>query len=305
MIETEKIWFNGELVPWKEAKIHILAHVVQYGTGAFEGLRAYNVGGRPAVFRLEDHVVRLLETCKIYRIECPYSKEEISQAIKETVRANELKEAYIRPLVFRGFGEMGINPLGCPVEMAIAAWPWGKYLGKDAMEKGVRVGISSWQRAAPNTFPSLAKISGAYLNSQLIKMEALDAGYDEGIALTSRGYVSEGSVENIFVVKKGGLYTTTDGGSSILPGITRDSAIRLAQKEGIEIVKMDIPREMLYTSDEIFMTGTAVEITPIVSVDHRPIGAGRPGPITRSIQKAYFDLLKGKTPDEEEWLDFI
>ncbi len=302
--KAKKIWFNGTLVPWEEANIHVLSHVVHYGTGAFEGIRAYNVNGRAAIFRLDDHTKRLLETCKIYRLECLYSKKEINEAILKTVKENDLSECYIRPLVFRGLGELGVNPLKCPVETIIAAWPWGKYLGEDAFEKGINACVSTWQRQSPNTFPSLAKACGHYLNSQLIKMEAMQNGYDEGIALNREGYVTEGSGENIFLIKDGVIYTPPDS-SSILLGITRDTVITLAKEMDYPLVKQDIPRELLYLADEVFMTGTAAEITPVSSVDKYPIGSGGRGEITKQIQKAYFDIISGNRKCQEDWLTFV
>lgn len=299
------IWSNGSFIPWEEANIHVLSHVVHYGTGAFEGLRAYDVNGKAAVFRLSDHTNRLLETCKIYHIHCPYSYAEINEAILQTIKKNELSQGYIRPLVFRGMGELGLNPLNCPVETIIAAWPWGKYLGEDALENGIKACVSTWQRPSPNTIPSLAKACGNYLNGQLIKVEALQNGYDEGIALNTEGYVCEGSGENIFLVKNNILYTPPDS-ASILLGITRDSVITLAKEMGYDLAKQNISRELLYVADEVFMTGTAAEITPVYSIDKHVIGNGKRGPITKKIQKAYFDILTGVTTSQhEEWLTFV
>ncbi|MBC7119446.1 MAG: branched-chain-amino-acid transaminase, partial [Methanobacteriaceae archaeon] len=256
-----KIWFNGQFVEWDEAKIHVLSHVVHYGSSVFEGIRCYKNREGSAIFRLEDHVRRLFDSAKIYMIDIPYTEEEICEAVIETVKINNLKECYIRPVVFRGHKELGVNPLNCPVEVVIAAWEWGSYLGQEALEEGVDVGVSTWRRMAPNTLPNMAKAGGNYLNSQLVKIEAIKHGYDEGIMLDYNGMVSEGSGENIFIVKDGELYTPPMS-SSILPGITRDSVIKLAKEMDINVKEERIPREMLYIADELFFTGTAAEITP-------------------------------------------
>lgn len=303
-LKADTIWFNGNFIPWEDAKIHVLSHVVHYGTGAFEGLRAYDVNGNTAVFRLEEHTKRLFETCKIYRLDCPYSQAEINQAILETVKQNNLTSGYIRPIVLRGMGEMGVNPLKCPVETIIAAWSWGKYLGEDALERGIKVCISSWQRQAPNTFPSLAKATGNYLNSQLIKMEALQNGYDEGIALNCEGYVAEGSGENIFIIKDETIYTPPVG-SSILLGLTRDSVCKIAADLGYQVIMQNLPREFLYIADEVFMTGSAAEITPVAYIDKHPIGNGKRGPITQKIQDNFFGILSGNIKDKRNWLSFL
>lgn len=302
--KADKIWFDGKLVDWDKAQIHVLSHVVHYGTAAFEGLRLYKVGDKSAVFRLADHTKRLFESCKIYRIESPYSPTQVNEAILETVRANKLAQAYIRPIIFRGFGELGINPFKSPVNVAVAAWDWGKYLGEEALENGVSVCISSWNRPAANTFPALAKVAANYMNSQLIKIEAMQNGYEEGIALDTDGYVTEGSGENIFIIRNGVLYTPSSD-DSILPGITRHSVIRLAEDLGIETVCRRLPRESLYISDEVFMTGTAAEITPVTRVDKIAVSDGKRGPITKKIQDAFFGVLSGKTPDKHGWLTFV
>lgn len=294
------IWFNGKLVPFGEAKIHVLSHVVHYGSSVFEGIRAYQTEKGTAVFRLREHMQRLIDSARIYRMEIPYSVEELDQAALETVSASGLTSCYIRPVVFRGFGPMGVNPLKNPVETAIAVWDWGAYLGDEALEQGVDVTVASWQRLAPNTMPSLAKAGGNYMNSALVKMDAVLNGYTEGIMLNVDGYVAEGSGENIFLVRNGKLFTSPLS-TSILPGITRDTIIRLAKDQGIEVIEGLIPREALYLADEVFFTGTAAEITPIRSIDHYKIGAGRRGPVAAALQKAFFDIIRTGN-DRYGWL---
>ena len=303
LVKASKIWANGKMIDWDDAKIHVLAHVVNYGSSIFEGIRCYNTLKGPAVFRLSDHIERLFNSSKIYRIEIPYSVEQLSSAILELVRVNKLDRCYIRPIVLRGYGDIGVNPFPAPIDVYLACYPWGKYLGEEALENGVDVCVSSWARMAPNTFPAMAKAGANYMNSQLIKMEALVNGYVEGIALTSEGYVSEGSGENVFVVREGVVYTPPIG-SSILPGITRTSVFKLCQDLQIEVFEKVIPREMLYITDEVFFAGTAVEITPIRSIDRIKIGNGRRGPITEEIQKEFFSILSGKAPDRHAWLTF-
>jgi branched-chain amino acid aminotransferase len=302
--KSDKIWFNGELVDWDEAQIHVLSHVVHYGSSVFEGLRCYSTDKGPACFRLRDHVKRLYDSAKIYRLEIPYSPEELEQAILETIRVNKLESCYVRPVAFRGFGELAVNPLPCPVEVVIAVWKWGKYLGPEALEKGVSVRFASWNRLAPNTMPSLAKVGANYMNSQLIKMEAMADGYAEGIALDTQGYVSEGSGENIFMVKNEQIYTPSTG-SSILPGITRHSVIILAQDLGYSVTTRPIPREALYIADEAFFTGSAAEITPITSIDHIEVGCGSRGPITQALQDAFFNVVEGRAEDRHGWLTYV
>ena len=304
MQKAEKIWFNGELVPWDDAKIHVLSHVVHYGTSFFEGARCYETVRGPACFRLDDHLKRLINSMKIYRTESPYTIPELHKAVLDTIRENGLKSCYIRPITFRCYGELGVNPFHCPVDTVIAVWGWGAYLGADALEKGVNVCVSSWNRMAPNTMPNLAKTGGNYLNSQLIKMEALANGYDEGIGLDVSGMVSEASGENIFLVLDDALYTAPVGGS-VLSGITRNSIITLAKEMGIEVVEQGIPREMLYTADEVFFTGTAAEVTPVATVDKIKIGAGKRGPVTERIQKRFFDIVSGRAEDTRGWLTFV
>jgi branched-chain amino acid aminotransferase len=258
----------------------------------------------PGVFRLQDHLNRLYDSAKIYYMKIPYTREEFAKAVIDTVRVNNLKSCYIRPFVYRGYGTMGVNPLNCPLHCAIAAWSWGKYLGEDAMEKGVSVRVSSWQRAAPNTFPTMAKASGNYLNSQLIKMEALAGGFDEGIALDHYGYVSEGSGENIFIVRNGVIFTPPSS-SSILPGITRHCVFMIARDFGIRIHQQVIPRESLYVADEVFFSGTAAEITPVTKIDNIEIGTGARGPVTERIQSEFFRIIEGKTEDRYKWFTAV
>ena len=301
MFGKGKIWFDGKLVDWKKANIHVLSHVVHYGSCVFEGVRCYSTKQGPAIFRLDAHIDRLYDSAKIYRMEIPYSRKEFQQAVVKTVRINKLKACYIRPFVFRGYGAMGLYPLKNPLRCAIAAWAWGAYLGKDSLTKGISVRISSWQRPAPNTFPTLSKAGGNYLNSQLVKMEAVQDGFDEGIALDHYGYVSEGSGENVFIVKNGVIFTPPTS-SSILPGITRHSVFVLAREAGIEIRQQVLPRESLYIADEVFLTGTATEIAPVSRIDNIPIGTGKRGPLTERIQNAFFAILKGETRDRFKWL---
>ncbi len=300
--ESKYIWLSGELVPWKDAKVHVLTHALHYGSAVFEGIRAYNTKNKgTTVFRLRDHVRRLIDSARIYRMEVQYSIEEIMEIIKEVIRVNELKECYIRPLIFRGYGDMGVNPLNNPVEMMIAAWEWGEYLGEGALENGVDVMISSWIRMAPNTFPALSKATANYANAQLIKMESLEYGFIEGIALTVNGLVAEGSAANVFAVRDGVIYTPPFY-ESILPGITRDSVIKIARKLGYEVVETPMPREFLYIADEVFFVGTASEVTPIRSIDKITIGKGKIGPITQKIQQEFFAIVRGEKEDEFGWL---
>ncbi|MBC7254509.1 MAG: branched-chain amino acid transaminase [Chloroflexi bacterium] len=300
-MKADYIWFDGTFVPWEEAKVHVLSHVLHYGSSVFEGIRCYNTKGGPAVFCLPQHVKRLYNSCKVYRMEVPYTPDEMTQAILETVAKNRLKECYIRPLVFRGYGQLGVEPRTCPVNVIIAAWEWGAYLGTEALEQGVDVGVSSWRRMAPDTFPASTKAGGHYTNSQLIRMEAVDHGYAEGIALDVYGYVSEGSGENLFLVQDGVIFTPPLS-ASILGGITRQCVITLARDLGYEVREMLISREQLYVADELFFTGTAAEITPIRSVDHIIIGQGRRGPITAALQAEFFRIVSGEVPDRHHWL---
>jgi branched-chain amino acid aminotransferase len=299
---SKLIWMNGKLVPWDEARIHVLSHVVHYGSSVFEGIRCYDTKRGPAVFRLRDHVKRLFDSARIYRMPIRHSVDETVAACLETVRANGFRACYIRPVAFRGYGDVGVNPHGCPVELVIAAWEWGAYLGAEAIERGVDVQVSSWTRLAPNTLPAMAKAGANYANSQLIKMEALANGYAEGIALDIQGYVSEGSGENLFLAREGRLVTPPLG-ASILPGITRSSVILLAREQGIEVVEQRIPREALYVADELFLTGTAAEITPVRSVDRIEVGTGRPGPLTHRLDAAFRSILSGEVEDRHGWLE--
>jgi branched-chain amino acid aminotransferase len=295
------IWMNGKLVAYDDAKIHVLSHVVHYGSSAFEGIRAYATPKGTAIFRLDLHIQRLIDSCKIARIDIPYTYQQLMDATTETVRANGGIACYIRPVVYRGHKTLGVNPTGVPVDVAIATLNWGKYLGKDALDHGIACKVSSWRRAAPDTFPSLAKTGANYMNSQLVKLEAITDGYQEGIALDSFGFIAEGSGENIFLVRNGVLHTPTIA-SAILPGITRDTVITLARDLGMEVREEQIPRETLYISDEVFLTGTAAEITPITSIDRLPVGNAKVGPVTRRMQEAFFDVIEGRTRDRHGWL---
>jgi branched-chain amino acid aminotransferase len=302
--ESGKIWFNGELVGWQDANIHVLSHVVHYGSSVFEGIRCYKTPKGSTIFRLKEHVQRLFNSGKIYRMDVDYTVEEFSQAIIDTIKANDLEECYIRPIIFRGYNKLGVHPLENPLEYVIAAWSWGKYLGEEALEKGVDVGISSWRRLAPNTMPNMAKAGSNYMNSQLAKMEAMENGYDEAIMLDFQGTVSEGSGENVFLVYDGVLYTPPIS-SSILPGITRDSIMKLAQSMDIEVKQENIPREMLYIADEVFLTGTAAEVTPIRSIDQIKIGNGGKGEITSKLQEKFFSIISGYEEDKYNWLTYL
>ncbi len=302
--KSDVIWFNGDFVPWGEAKIHVLSHVLHYGTSVFEGIRAYQTPQGPAVLGLDAHVRRLFNSCKIINMPLPYTQAEVSQAIVDTVARNKHTSCYIRPLAFRGYETLGVDPQACPVELIIATWEWGAYLGKDALEQGVEVAVSSWRRMAPDTHPAMAKAGGNYINSQMVVMEAKRHGYVEGIVLDVNGYVSEGSGENIFVVIDNKIYTPPMG-NSILTGITRHYAITLAEEKGYPIIEQQIPREMLYIADELFFTGTAAEITPIKSVDGISIGIGSRGPVTEQIQSEYFALITGEVEDRHGWLTLV
>ncbi|MBX3697063.1 MAG: branched-chain amino acid transaminase [Dokdonella sp.] len=302
MSHSSLIWHNGQLKPWAEATVHVSAHALHYGSSVFEGERVYATPEGPAYFRLADHTRRLFESARLYEIDIGYSEAEINAACMELIAANRMQSAYVRPIVFRGAGGLGVIPSkGSPVDVSIMALEWGAYLG-DAINDGADVCVSSWNRPAPNTIPSWAKAGGNYLSSQLIGFEAQRGGYAEGIALGTNGLLSEGAGENLFLVRKGRLYTPTTS-AGILAGITRDSVITLAGDLGLEVEERDMPREALYTSDEVFMTGTAAEITPVRSVDRKPVGSGKPGPITRALQKAFFGLFDGSTTDTRGWLE--
>ncbi len=301
---TPYIWFNGKLVPWESATVHVLSHALHYGSSVFEGVRCYATPKGPAIFRLREHTRRLFDSAKVYRIAIPFTPEQLNAACREVISANGLANgAYIRPVAFRGYGEIGVAPkVEPPIDVAVAAWEWGKYLGKESEEQGVDVCISSWQRVAPNTLPAMAKAGGNYLSSQLISLEAKRLGFAEGIGLAVDGTVSEGAGENLFVVRDGVLFTPSLA-HSVLGGITRDTVMRLARGLGLEVREASIPRELLYLADELFFTGTAAEVTPIRSVDRIQVGAGRRGPVTEKIQKAFFGLFDGTTQDEHGWLD--
>lgn len=298
------IWMNGRMIPWEQATVHVLAHALHYGSSVFEGIRVYKTPDGPQVFRLTDHVRRLLNSARIYRMPIAYGVDELVSVCKEVVLANELMNgAYIRPIALRGYGEVGLAPKpDHPVDVAVAAWEWGAYLGADGLEKGVDVCVSSWQRVAPNTLPALAKAGGNYLSSQLISTEAKRLGFAEGIALATDGTISEGAGENLFLVVDGRLLTPP-ATSSILTGITRDTVLQLAKRLGLTVTEQSIPREMLYLADELFFTGTAAEITPIRSVDRIEVGSGKRGPVTESLQKAFFGLFSGDTQDRDGWLE--
>jgi len=298
---TEKIWHNGRFVDWNDAKIHVLSHVVSYGSSVFEGIRCYATKSGPAIFRLREHVRRLIDSAKIYRMDVPFTADQLSEAMLELVRVNKIDACYLRPIVMRGYGMMGVHGSENPIEVYLACWEWGKYLGEEALAQGVDVCVSSWGRMAPNTLPALAKAGANYMNSQLIKMEAVINGYEEGIALDATGYVSEGSGENVFVVRDGKLLTPPLG-ASVLPGITRATVLELASDFNIPVVEALIPRELLYVADEVFFSGTAAEVTPIRSVDRIQVGAGRRGPITERLQKEFFAIANGDKPDRHGWL---
>ena len=298
--KTENIWHNGKFIAWEDATIHVMSHVVHYGSSLFEGIRCYAPPAGPTIFRAHEHMQRLIDSARIYRTEIPYTRDELVAAMAELVNRNGVWPCYIRPVILRGYGEVGVNPLKSPIEVYICNYPWGKYLGADASE-GVDVCISTWTRLAPNTLPAMAKSGANYMNSQLIKMEAILNGYAEGIALDVNGYVSEGSGENLFVIRNGALQTAPLG-NSVLPGITRDSVLQIARDLGISIVEQQIPREMLYIADEVFFTGTAAEITPIRSVDKITVGKGKIGAVTRSLQQEFYGVVRGEKPDRHNWL---
>jgi branched-chain amino acid aminotransferase len=301
---TEKIWMNGELVPWQDANVHILTHSLHYGSGVFEGIRAYETKKGPAIFRLTDHIRRLYQSAKIYTIDIPYSPQQIIDACKETVRVNGLPACYVRPIVYLGYGEMGLNPLLAPVNVAIAVWPWGAYLGEEGVAKGVRMKVSSWRRHDPNIIPPSAKGTGQYINSQLAKVEAIKAGYDEAIMLNPQGFVSEATGENIFLVRDGDLLTPPLSAGALI-GITRDSVIRIARDLGVTLHEADLMRTDLYTADEVFVCGTAAEITPVREIDDRVVGAGEPGPLTKKIQEVFYAAIKGEVDRYSDWLEHV
>lgn len=301
---TEWIWRDGEFIRWEDAKIHVLAHSVQFGSSPFEGIRCYDTPNGPAIFRLRDHLNRLLGSCRIYRIEMQYSLDQLMAACGELVERNGLDACYLRPTVIRGYGAAGMVPFASPVEVYLACWPWGAYLGEGALENGVDVCVSSWNRVAPNTLPSMAKMAGNYLSGMLVKMEALADGYAEAIALDSEGRVSEGSGQNVFVVKDGALHTAPINGT-LLHGVTRDTIVTLAKEAGIPVREVPLPRELLYLADEVFFCGTAVEVVPVKSVDKIAVGSGRPGPLTLDLQRRFLELVHGRAADPHGWLAYV
>jgi branched-chain amino acid aminotransferase len=301
---TDWIWRDGEFIRWEDATIHVLAHSMQFGSSAFEGIRCYKTPRGPAIFRLEDHLQRLLDTCRIYRMDMKYSLDELVAASVEVVDRNNIETCYIRPMVLRGYGASGMVPFDSAVETYIPCWPWGGYLGDDAEEKGVDAGVSSWSRMAPNTLPAMAKVAGNYLSGQLIKMEALRNGYAEGIALTPDGMLSEGSGQNLFLIHKGEVYTPHVNGT-LLHGVTRNAIITIARDLGFTVKEQELPREMLYIADEIFLCGTATEVAPVRSVDKVPVGNGKRGPITQQIQQRFLDTVYGRVEDTHGWLTYV
>lgn len=288
---TEYIWMNGKMIKWDDARIHVMSHVVHYGSSVFEGMRIYKTNKGSAAFRLQDHTARLFQSASIYYMQVPFTQAEINEAVLMTAAANKQEQCYVRPVIYRGYGKVGVDPTNSPIEVAVAVWDWGKYLGPEALDKGIAVCVSSWRRPAPDTFPAIAKAGANYMNSQLIKLEARRNGFIEAIALDTYGYVSEGSGENVFVVYKGRIITPSLG-SAILPGITRESVMTLARQHGYDIVEQNIPRDLLYVAEEVFLTGSAAEITPVTKIDDISIGSGSCGPITRSLQKAFFDVVE-------------
>jgi branched-chain amino acid aminotransferase len=304
MTQADLIWMNGELVAWEDAKVHVLSHALHYGTGVFEGMRAYDTPAGPGIFRHGDHIDRLYASAGLYYMEIPYSKEEIRAATHELIARNGLRECYIRPIVFRGHGPLGLYPLDCPVDVSIAAFPWGAYLGEEGKQRGVTGKVSSWRRLSPDSLIPMAKATGQYLNSVLAKIEADKAGYEEGILLDDHGYVCEGTGENLFVVKDGSI-STPPYTSAILGGINRASAITIARDLGYEVVERAITRAELYLADEVFMTGTAAELTPLRAIDDHPVGTGEPGPITRAVQAEFEDALHGRSARYADWIDVV
>ncbi|HVM11157.1 MAG TPA: branched-chain amino acid transaminase [Actinomycetota bacterium] len=300
---VDKVWMDGKLIDWEDARIHVVSHALHYGTGVFEGIRAYETVRGPAIFRLTDHMKRLLRSAHIYAMDVPFGLEELVEGAKETVRENRLRACYVRPIVWRGYGEMGLNFLPASVNVAIAVWEWATYLGQDCLDNGARVMVSSWKKHDPNIIPPAAKATGQYINSGLAKMQAVKAGYDDAIMLSHDGYVADGTGENLFVVRGETLHTPPEG-SGILLGITRDSVMRIARDLGYEVIERELVRSDLYTADEVFFTGTAAEVTPIREVDDRTVGTGRPGPVTKRIQETYFRAVKGELPAYEDWCEY-
>ncbi|PIN85515.1 MAG: branched chain amino acid aminotransferase [Candidatus Diapherotrites archaeon CG11_big_fil_rev_8_21_14_0_20_37_9] len=303
MEETKFIWMNGKMVPWKEATVHVLTHTLHYGTGVFEGIRCYDTKDGSAIFRLKEHAKRLLDSAHIMQMKVPFTQEQIESACRQIVKENNLKECYIRPLVYFGYGQMGLATKGCKVDVSVAAWPWGSYLGEDGIKNGIRVKVSSFTRHHVNVMPTKSKTVGNYANSTLAKMEALNSGYEEAIMLDAQGYISECSGENIFIVRDNEIITPPT--TNALEGITRKSIIEVAKSFGYTVKEELFTRDQLYISDEAFLTGTAAEVTPIREVDNRTIGNGMPGPITKKFQSTYFDAIHGKVPEYKKWLDFV
>ena len=302
--EVEKIWMDGELVDWRDAKVHVLSHALHYGSGVFEGIRAYETSRGAAVWHLDEHLKRLFRSAKLYHMDIPYSREAIAEAIKEVIRANGLNACYIRPVAMRGYGEMGVNPLNAPVNVFIAVWPWGAYLGEEALEQGVRVKIASWRRNSQNSLPSTAKATGQYINGVLAKVESLKAGYDEAIMLNEAGFITDGSGENVFIVRDGVL-TTPPISAGCLDGITRQSVITISRDLGYQVREENLVRTDLYNADEVFFSGTAAELTPIREVDDRVVGEGHRGPVTKELQGAFFSATKGETEKYVSWLTYV
>ena len=301
---VDKIWMDGKLVDWEDATVHVLTHALHYGTGVFEGIRAYETPKGPGVFRLTDHMKRLFRSAQVYMIDIPYSLEEMVQAAKDTVRASGLKACYVRPIVYRGYGEMGLNPLNAPINVAIGVWPWGTYLGDDCLENGARLIISSWRRPDPNVLPTGAKATGQYINSGLAKVEAIKGGYDDALMLSPEGTMAEGSGENLFIIRDTTLITPPES-AGILMGVTRNSVITIANDLGYEVLERKFVRSDIYTADEAFLTGTAAEVTPIREVDDRPIGSGTRGPVTKEIQQTYFSAVKGGLEQYADWVELV
>jgi len=304
MSKSDLIWFNGEMIPWDEAKVHVMSHAIHYGSSVFEGVRAYDTPNGAAIFRLQDHTKRLFDSAKIYRMEIPYSFDEMNQATKDSVSKNNLKSAYIRPAAFIGDVGMGLNPSSHVAEVMVAAFEWGAYLGEEGLKNGIDAAITSWSRIAPNTLPTGSKAGGNYLSSQLISGEAKRHGYQEGIGLDVNGLISEGAGENIFVIRNG-VISTPPSTASILPGLTRDAMMKMARDKGYEVREESLARESMYLADEVFMTGTAAEVTPIRSVDGIEVGSGTRGPITEELQATFFGLFDGSTEDKYGWVELI
>ncbi len=301
---VDKIWMDGKLVDWEDATVHVLTHALHYGTGVFEGIRAYETPKGPGIFRLTDHMKRLFRSAQVYMIDIPFSLDELVEASKDTVRASDLKACYVRPIVYRGFGEMGLNPLNAPVNVAIGVWPWGTYLGDDCLENGARLIISSWRRPDPNVLPTGAKATGQYINSGLAKVEAIKGGYDDALMLSPEGVVAEGSGENLFIVRGNTLITPPES-AGILMGVSRDAVITIARDLGYEVIERKFVRSDVYTADEAFLTGTAAEVTPVREVDDRPIGSGTRGPVTKEVQQTYFSAVKGGLDQYADWVELV